>query len=91
MTTPEFKDVEVTEASGDSLADDVLTKVSVLMTEGSTSAITRASEATGDNRTDTLNRAMLVYAALVTAEPGTVIRFDLAAPGGRRRRVSIIQ
>lgn len=86
MTT---KDVEVTEASGDSLVEDVLTKVSVLMTEGSTNAMTRASEATGDNFTDTLNRAMHVYAAIVTAEPGTAVSFDLAAPGGRRRRVTI--
>lgn len=82
---------DVAEASADALAEDVLTKVTVLMGTGAMAAITRASEATGDSRTDTLNRAMHVYAAIVTAEPGTAITFDLAAPGGRRRRVRVAE
>lgn len=93
MTTPDdrSKDVEVAGASGDALAEDTLTKVSVFMTAGAMTALDRASETTEDTRTDTMNRAMHVYAALVAAEPGTTISFDLAAPGGRRRRVRIHQ
>lgn len=93
MTTPDdrSKDVEVAGASGDALAEDTLTKVSVFMTAGAMTALDRASETTEDTRTDTMNRAMHVYAALVAAEPGTTIRFDLAAPGGRRRRVSVTE
>lgn len=81
--------VDVTEASADALAGDELTKVSVLMTSGAHDAMARAAVATGDTLTDTMNRAMHVYAHVVTAEPGTTISFDLAAPGGRRRRLIV--
>lgn len=83
MTTPEHIDTE--------LDADPLTKTTVYLAKRSVDAMHRASTATDDSLTDTLNRALVVYAELVTMPVGTTVSFDMAAPRGRRRRVYIDQ
>lgn len=85
--------------SPDALAEDDLIKLSVFVTAGAREAMARASESTGDSATDTINRALHVYAALVTATEGTTMSFDRANDGPRPdegtlprvRRVTVIQ
>lgn len=89
----------LSQASADALIEDKLTKVAVYLTDGAVDAMGRASESTGDSKTDVINRALHLYAALVTADEGTTITFDRAPDGPRpdggalprQRRVSIVQ
>lgn len=44
-----------------------LTKLTVNLVDNATDALTKAHEITGDTRTDCVNRALQVYAAIVAA------------------------
>lgn len=85
--------------TAEALTEDNLTKLSVYLTDGAADAMTRASESTGDSKTDTINRALHLYAAVVTAEAGATISFDRAGDGPRPdegklprvRRVAIVE
>lgn len=86
-------------ATSDAMREDELTKVTVYLTAGATAAMDRAHAASGDTKTDVINRALHLYAELVSAEPGTTISFDRAIDGPRpdngrlplRRRVAVVQ
>jgi hypothetical protein len=47
-----------------------LTKVTVYCTPRSMSALDKVTDATGDSKTDSINRAIQLYAELVAARPG---------------------
>jgi hypothetical protein len=65
-----------------------LTKLTVNCTPNAMAALTEAAGRTGDGRTDTVNRALQIYAALVATEPGGSFTYEVR-PGVRRRvRVS---
>lgn len=89
----------LTATSQEALTEDDLIKLSVFMTAGAREAMSQAIESTGDSATDTINRALHVYAALVTVPEGTTISFDRASDGPRPdegtlprvRRVTVIQ
>lgn len=76
--------------SQEALTEDTLTKLQVLLTAGAHDAMTRASESTGDSLTDTINRALHVYATIVMVPEGTTISFDKSADG-TVRKVTVIQ
>lgn len=76
--------------SSDAMTEDNLSKVTVYLTDGSVRAMDLASETTGDSRTDTINRALHVYAALVAIEAGGTISFDLTGDG-TRRQVAVVK
>lgn len=86
-------------ASAEAMQDDELAKVTVYLTRGSMNAMIQASESTGDSRTDVINRALHLYAALVDAEAGASFSFDRAPDGPRPdegrlpriRRVAVVQ
>lgn len=44
-----------------------LTKLTVYLTQGAVDALNEAAQICGDTRTDTVNRALRVYAAIVLA------------------------
>lgn len=93
------EDDYLSHASSEAMKDDILTKLTVYLTAGATDAMARAAESTGDSRTDVINRALFLYAALATAETGTTISFDRAINGPRpdegrlprRRRVVVVE
>jgi hypothetical protein len=58
--TPE--PVEEKHSAEESTANGGLVRITVNLTPGSHSALERASRATGDSKTDTINRALRVYA-----------------------------
>jgi hypothetical protein len=57
-----------------------LAKVTVYLNAKSMSAIDRVSAEIGVSRTDTINRALQLYAALLDTPPGAAVTFD--HPGG---------
>ena len=81
MTTPEFID--------DELDSDALTKTTVYLTKKSVDAMHSASAATDDSLTDTLNRALVVYAELVNLPVGGAVSWD--HQDGVRRKVRIVE
>ncbi len=63
---------------------NTLTKVTVNCTERSIAALDRVVAATGDSKTDSINRAVQIYTELVTTRPGGGFAYE-AAPGVLRR------
>lgn len=55
-----------------------LTKVTVNLTEGSMDALDTTADALGDSRTDTVNRAVQLYAAVTALQVGAKVTFDRA-------------
>ena len=55
-----------------------LTKVTVLLTPGAWQALELTSWAEALTKTDVINRAIVAYADIFSAPPGTVIHFDVA-------------
>ena len=59
-----------------------LTRLTVNLTERSSRALELAVNDTGDSRTDTVNRALQVYAYLVHAAKTTEVTVRLEKPDG---------
>jgi hypothetical protein len=88
-----------TDASADSPTTDhpsgggggnQLVRVTVNLTQRAYSALERASDLTGDNRTDTINRALLVYALIqdLTDQGGGTL--TIVNQSGEKERIHIL-
>lgn len=53
-----------------------LVKLTVFLTARAWAALTSASKITHDSKTDSLNRAVVLYDKIAKAEPGTTISFQ---------------
>jgi hypothetical protein len=60
-----------------------LTKVTVNCTPRAIAALGRVTEATGDSKTDSINRAIQLYAELVTTEPGHGFAYEVKSGATR--------
>lgn len=70
-----------------------LTKLTVNLTPRAYDALQRAAEVTGDTRTDTVNRALQAYAALVEASHAggnRMLRWDESAAGVGKTTVVVL-
>jgi hypothetical protein len=69
---------------------DDLTQLTVNLTESAATALEFAAVLSGDNRTDTVNRALLIFNAIaeVATEGGGRLSFELI-DGGERVRVDV--
>lgn len=85
----EAEPVYLTNTSKESMIKDELTKTSVYLTKKSRKAMEVASKATDDSLTDTINRALVVYAELVTLPVGGQVSWD--HQDGERRSVRVVK
>jgi hypothetical protein len=100
-TTPEEDKVSSPPVSADSPTTDAdpptgggggnqLVRVTVNLTPRSYSALERASDLTGDNRTDTINRALLVYSLIQELADQGGGSLTIINKNGEKERIHIL-
>jgi len=78
------------EGSAGGSANNGLTKITANLVPRAVVALNSASETTGDNRTDVINRALQVYAYIADAiEQGKLIFVEDPTTGNRERVVML--
>ena len=66
-----------------------LTKLTVHLTPRAWDSLVEAADLTGDTKTDTVNRALALYAHIVKTEVGATLSFDCRP--GERRTVAVVR